>query len=322
MAKNQKSSRPPKSSLPADADLPVVGMREPCPCGSGRRYKGCHGRGAIDSVAVHRSFEGLGSEPDWVALREIVPSATAPLTLAPEYAAALAGREITLATVLPMAWPALVRRDGSILVGLQTSTHSGDTSRDIADAVLRALDCDPGSPVPPGRPGPGPRLQHVLAPGSTLDVTVHSGFDFWIEGSGAEQSDDVDASLEQANASVVPTQRLTGVDAAYWCRIGPKEHLRWAMPHDEEVLLDALSRLHARGEDSLGEGTRLIGTFRAHGLLVPVWDLVPGTEAAETEVPAAAFRARLDVALAETTDLTEAQRRARAGLANRQVTLR
>ena len=132
MAKNQKSSRPPKSSLPADADLPVVGMREPCPCGSGRRYKGCHGRGAIDSVAVRRSFEGLGSETDWVALREIVPSATAPLTLAPEYAARLAGREVTLATVLPMAWPALVRMDGHIFVGLQTATHSGA----VADGTI------------------------------------------------------------------------------------------------------------------------------------------------------------------------------------------
>jgi len=308
--------------MPADADLPVVGMREPCPCGSGRRYKGCHGRGSIDSVAVRRSFEGLGSETDWVALREIVPSATAPLSLAPEYAAKLDGREVTLATVLPMAWPALVRVDGHIFVGLQTATHSGDTSRDIADALLRALDSDPGSPVPPGRPGPGPRLQDVLAPGSTLDVTVHSGFDFWIEGSGAEQSDDVDASLERANASVVPTSRLTGVDGAYWCRIGTKEHLRWALPHDEEVLLDALSRLHARGEDTLGEGTRLIGTFRAHGLLVPVWDLVAGTEAAEIEGPAAEFLTRLDGALAATTDLSEAERRARAGLANRQVTLR
>ena len=92
---------------------------------------------------------------------------------------------------------------------------------------------------------------------------MHSGFDFWIEGSGAEPTADVDASLERANASVVPTARLTGVDAAYWCRIGTKEHLRWVLPHDEEPLLDALARLHARGEDTLGEGTRLIGTFRA-----------------------------------------------------------
>jgi hypothetical protein len=121
---------------------------------------------------------------------------------------------------------------------------------------------------------------------------------------------------------VVPTVRLTGVPSAYWCRIRTKEHLRWVMPYDEEPLLDALARLHARGEDGLGEGTRLIGTFRAHGLLVPVWDLVPGTEADELEDPAAAFAARLETALAEAGDLTEPERRARAGLSNRQVTLR
>ena len=112
------------------------------------------------------------------------------------------------------------------------------------------------------------------------------------------------------------------VEAAYWCRIGTKEHLRWVLPHDEEPLLDALARLKAAGSDGLGDGTRLIGTFRAHGLLVPVWDLVPGAEAAEVEEPAAAFAGRLAAALEETADLTEPERRARAGLANRQVTLR
>ena len=112
------------------------------------------------------------------------------------------------------------------------------------------------------------------------------------------------------------------MEAAYWCRIGTKEHLRWVLPHDEEPLLDALARLHARGEDTLGDGTRLIGTFRADGLLAPVWDLVPGSEAADVEDPAAAFQERLTFALDETGALTEPERRARAGLSNRQVTLR
>jgi hypothetical protein len=322
VAKNQKTSRPASSTAVSDADIPVVGMREPCPCGSGRRYKACHGRGSESATPVRRSFEGLANETDWVALREIVPSATAPLTLAPEYADRLGDRTVTLSTVLPLAWPALVRVDGPIFVGLQTATSSGDTSRDVADALLRALDAPAGTPVPPSRPGPRPRLQDVLAPGVPLDVAVHTGFDFWIEGSGAEQTDDVAASLERANASVVPTVRLTGVEAGYWCRIGTKEHLRWVLPYDEEPLLDALARLHARGEDGLGTGTRLIGTFRAHGLLVPVWDLVPGTEAPEVEEPAQEFEARLAVALQETVALTEPERRARAGLSNRQVTLR
>ena len=94
------------------------------------------------------------------------------------------------------------------------------------------------------------------------------------------------------------------------------------LPHDEEPLLDALARLHARGEDTLGEGTRLIGTFRADGLLAPVWDLVPGSEADDVEEPAAAFAQRLEAALGESGALSEPERRARAGLSNRQVTLR
>ena len=121
---------------------------------------------------------------------------------------------------------------------------------------------------------------------------------------------------------MVPTARLESVDAAYWCRIGSKEHLRWVMPYDEEPLLDALARLHANGADGLGEGTRLVGSFRAHGLLVPVWDLAPGTEAEAVEQPALESAGRLADALAETAPLTADERRARAGLTNRQVTLR
>jgi hypothetical protein len=121
---------------------------------------------------------------------------------------------------------------------------------------------------------------------------------------------------------VVPTARLQGVDGAYWCRIGERTHLRWVLPHDEEPLLDALARLHAAGASSLGEGTRYIGAFRAHGLLVPVWDLAPEAVADDAEEPAAAFAVRLEEALADTTPLSYEQRRARAGVVSRQVTLR
>jgi len=324
VAQKRKSSRPAPALVASHDEIPVVGMREPCPCGSGRRYKACHGRAAANwgQELVRRPFAGIPGEADWIALREIVPSATAPLTLAGDHADRLGERRLTLATVLPLAWPALVRTDGAIFLGLQTATSTGDTSRDVADALLRALDSEPGTPVPPQRPGDGPRLQDLLDLTAPLDVTVHAGFDFWIDGSGAEVTDEVSASLERANASVVPTVRLSGVDAAYWCRIGTKEHLRWVLPHDEEPLLDALARLHARGADTLGEETRLIGTFRADGLLAPVWDLVPGAEADDVEGPAAAFAARLADALTETADLTDPERRARAGLSNRQVTLR
>ena len=302
------------------ADLPVVGPRDPCPCGSGRRYKACHGRDAAraDEVFVQRPFAGLASECDWVALREIVPAATAPLTLSGDHA----GTTATLATVLPLAWPSVHRVDGSVQVGLQVPGGSGDVSRDVAAALLRALDADPGTPVAPaGLPGPGPRLQDLLDPAAPLEVTVHRDFDFWVAGVEAPTGDAA-ASLEQANAAAVPTARLTGVEAAYWCELRDRNHLRWVLPQDEEPLLDAWARLHARGLDRLGDGSRFVGSFRAHGLLVPVWDLPAGTPAEAVEEPAAILAERLGEALAAAAPLQEEERRARAGLLNRQLTLR
>jgi hypothetical protein len=309
-----------RTTRPASAAaVPVVAGREPCPCGSGRRYKACHGRaaGAAADRFVARPFEALPSECDWVALREIVPAATAPLHLAGEHA----GREVTLATVLPLAWPALVRQDGRVFVGLQVQTGSGDASRDVAHALLRALEAEPGTPIAAEPlPGPGPRLQEVVDPERPLEVTVHSGFDFWLEDS--ENSREVEASMERANAAAVPTTRLTSVDAAYWCDIKGRRHVRWVMPHEEDVLLDALARLHVADGDHLGDGSRYVGSFRAHGLLVPVWDLAAGTTADQVEAPVAELGERLTAALSDRTPLDAGTRRARAGLASRQLTLR
>ena len=120
----------------------------------------------------------------------------------------------------------------------------------------------------------------------------------------------------------MPTRRLVSVGAAYWVRLGQKEHLRWVLPTEEDRTLDAFARLHAAGADGLGAGTRFIGSFRAHGLLVPVWDLAPGTEADDVEDPAVDWRTRFAAAYEDLTPLTEPQRRARAGLTNRQLTLR
>ncbi|MGH8892619.1 MAG: DUF5926 family protein [Actinomycetes bacterium] len=315
----KKSSRRRTASSSA-TDVPVVGAREPCPCGSGRRYKACHGRGAAQAAErfVPRPFEGLPGECDWVAMREIVPAATAALTLTGEHA----GREATLATVLPMAWPGLVRQDGAVFVGLQVPGGSGDASRDVAHALELGLAAEAGTPVAPSSlPGPGPRLQDVLDLGAPLAVTVHEGFDFWLEGVD-DRSPDVVASMERANEAVVPTIRLTSVEGAYWCEIRGRNHLRWVVPHDEDALLDALARLHASGADTVGEGSRYVGSFRAHGLVVPVWDLQAGTSAEALEEPVDALAARLGDALADQSPLGDAARRAREGLRGRQLTLR
>lgn len=318
-ARKQQAARRSPAGGPSD-DVAVVSGREPCPCGSGRRYKACHGRAAGQAAEqyVPRPFEGLASECDWVAMREIVPAATARLRLRGE----LAGREATLATVLPMAWPGLVRQDGAVFVGLQVAGGSGDASRDVADALEKALEAEPGTPIlQPSLPAPGQRLQDLLNAKAALDVAVHSGFDFWLEGV-EDRSPEVVASMERANEAVVPTFRLSSVEAAYWCEIRERNHLRWVMPHEEDALLDALARLHVSGADRVGKDSRYVGAFRAHGLIVPVWDLEPGTAADSLEDPAIVFAGRLAEAVADERPLDDAQRRARAGLRSRQLTLR
>jgi hypothetical protein len=303
----------------AGDDVPVVGGREPCPCGSGKRYKLCHGRFTRDAAVrlVTRPFEGLPGECDWVAMREIVPSATARVEVAGEFG----GGEVTIVTVLPMAWPALHRADGTIYVATQTTGGSGDASRDIAAALLAARETEPGNPVADvGLPETGPRLQDVLT-GDGFPVRVHEGFDFWLEGVG-DVSADVRESMERANGAVVPTERLTTVEAAYWCRVGDRRHLRWVMAEPEDDVLDGLARLHAGGGSALLEGTRYVGSFRAHGLIVPVWDLADGMEADDVEEPARDFADRLKAAMASTEPLTAEERRAKAGVVSRQLTLR
>lgn len=271
---------------------------------------------------VGRPFEGLPAEPEWVALRELVPAATAPLTLSEEWAQKYPGRQVTLATVLPMAWPAMVKPGtGDVLVGLQRQFQSGDVSRDIAASLLSALETEQGQTVAvPALPGPGPRLQDLLAD-APLEVTLRTGFEFWLE-EGAADDPNVAASLEQANASIYPTERLSAAPAAYWCRVPDKAHVRWVLPETEDAALNALARLAAAGTLTLGEGTKFAGMFRAHGLLVPVWDLPAGTEASAWEEPVTAVATRYQEALAATDPLTPAERRSRQGLLGRQLTLR
>lgn len=295
-----------------------VGPRQPCPCGSGRRYKACHGSTAGPApVRVARPFRDLNGECDLVAMRELVPAATAPLALT----GVDTDRSVMLCSLLPMAAPALVRQDGTIWLGLQVQHSFGDPSRELAAVLLDALEADPGSMVGLMKaPGEGPRLQELVAD-RPLEVTVHDGFGFWI--SDVEDEDgSMAAALEQADATASPTARLTGVEAAYWTDVGTKEHLRWVLPYDEDALLSALARLHVAGEDRLVDDGRLVGMFRAQGLLVPVWDLPVGTGAAALEGPAKAFAAAVEVALADDRALSAEERAARNGLANRQVTIR
>ena len=310
-----RSTTRKRSSAPAAAPE-GINPKAPCFCGSGRRYRHCHGSGYAPPVT--RPFEGLPGEADWVALRELVPAATAKLRTTD-------GREVTLASVLPGGTPALVRANGEIVLGVQLQTSSDDVSRDIGTALAAALEAPSGAPVDPGPIGAagsaGPRLQELLDLTVPFEVTVRDDFGFWLE--GTDPSAAAMASLQHANEALLPTVRLPGLDAAYWVRPGSERaHLRWVRPEPEEKLLDALARLSASEQILLGEGTRYAGAFRALGLVVPVWDLPADTPAEDWVGPATEFQARLERALAVTEALTSDERRARAGLISSQITLR
>jgi uncharacterized protein DUF5926/SEC-C motif-containing protein len=302
-----------------------VNPRQPCPCGSGRRYKACHGAaGGPVETRVARPFAGVAAETELIALREFVPSATVTLPLAEQ-----GEREITLGTVLPMAAAALVRSDGSAFVGLQVPIHSLDVGRDLVRAVGWALTAEPGDVLtalpPEDEQDSAGRLTELLDTEAALTPELHPDFGWWMP-ADAQPSSEVALSLERANAAILPTDRLRGdqLTAAYWVDAGERAHLRWVRPEPEEQLLAALARLSARGELDLGENSRFAGSFRAHGLLVPVWDLDREMHAREWDGPAAEFAAKLEAAVAslDNEPPTEAERRARDGLRGRQVTLR
>ncbi|MET8848326.1 DUF5926 family protein [Amycolatopsis sp. NPDC004625] len=292
--------------------------------GKGARKKGpkqaSDRKPKVRDVFVGQPFEGLAAEPELIALREFVPSATAELTLAD-------GGEVTLGTVLPMAAAAFVRSDGRRYLGLQVQTRSSDISRDLGRSLKWLLDAKegdvlgvPDTTTPPSADEHA-RLQDLLTPGAELDVTLHQDFGWWLP-EDADATGDVAVSLERANAAIMPTERLGA--GAYWVLAGEKAHLRWVRPEPENLLLQALARLSAAGELSLGEGSRYAGSFRAHGLLVPVWDLDTEAHAREWTEAKDALGTRLETALKSLDDepLNATERRARDGLIGRQLTLR
>ena len=310
-----KTKNRPSSTGPVAAG---ENPRRPCPCGSGRRFKACHGAPDAAEMIVARPFAGLAAETELIALREFVPSATAPLTLLDPPADP---PQVTLSSVLPGAAAALTREDGSILLGLQVQTHSGDLSRDLAAALEWGLAADPSSVLPTvGRATLGPRFGDLVVD-EPLEVTVHDDFGWWLE-QAPEPGSEVALSLEQANSAIMPTARVAGQPGAYWVDAGERAHLRWVRPEDEAVLMSALARLAADDRLDLGAGSRYVGSFRASGRLVPVWDLDRDAHPSEWDAPVLDFAGRLESALAVDEPLTGEQRRARDGILGRQFTLR
>ena len=128
-------------------------------------------------------------------------------------------------------------------------------------------------------------------------------------------------ALEESSEGIIPSAPVAGVSSAYWCRMG-REFLRWARPEPQEKVLDAIARLHADRQSALEEGTKFVGAFRSSGILIPVWELARGTEVDELADVCQEFEKKLEAALANEEPLTAEERRARAGIVSRQVTLR
>jgi hypothetical protein len=268
---------------------------------------------------VQRPFEGLPFEADLICLRELVPAATASAKLTEEYG----GTEITFASLLPAAWQGLHRADGRIMAGLQVPFSSPDASRDVAAAILKVKDAEPGTYAEAEtNPGEGPRLQDILDTSVPFKVSVAESFDYWLPEDADQQDEDLKAGLEQANENISPTEKLVSAEAAYWTEMGGRIYVRWAQSESEDTVMNGLARLHARGDNTLGGIGKYLGCFRAQGIVIPVWELPDNTQPDEVEGPLDEFRRQLDQAMAGAEPLSFEERRAKAGVVSRQLTIR
>lgn len=266
---------------------------------------------------VARPFEGLAGEADLVAMMQIIPAATMSVRLDAEHG----GHDVLLVTLLPELAQAMKRSDERVLVAMQTTVRSGDASRDVAAALLEAVDLEAGTGLGAnGLPEPGERLQDILDPEVTPAVEVHETFDFWFDDETA-QTPEAKASLEDSKAEIAPTVAVPGVDHAFWCRMGERMFVRWVRGEDEDDFFNAFARLYAARESDLGDVGHFVGAFRACGLAIPVWELTPDTRAEDLTAPMRALAERLDAALADGAPLDAAARRAKAGIISRQVNL-
>ncbi len=273
-------------------------------------------RAEASTADTSRPFEGLAAECDIVALRNFVPSATAPLKVAG------ANREIRLATVLPGAAQALVREEADGVIGyaaLQTAVRPLQPGAALAGAARFAADASVGEALSEESDG---ALLEVLDAAAPLEITVHKDFDWWLAGEADAQTRQL---VEHANSLITPAARLDlgadGIGAPWWADTGSKAHLRWVHPAPEDELMAALARVHAAGGLTVGEGSRFAGSFRSDGLLVPVFDLDRESHPDEWVAGTVELAKRLAEALADDSELTAAQRRSRDGLRGRQVSL-
>ena len=279
--------------LPSSPPAGVVGPRQPCPCGSGRRYKACHGSAAGPVADVRRpAVRG--------ARRRVRPDRDARDHRRRDRAADAARRGRRRPDRCSCArccrWPRrrCPARTAAIWLGLQVQHGFGDPSRDLAAVLLKAL---------ASRAGRGRRRAHrrtrrraracrtwsptrrSRSPCTTASTT----------GSPTSRTPTARRPRPWSRRTPPPTRarRLDSVEAAYWTDVGTREHLRWVLPYDEEPLLDALARLHVAGQGP--RSRRAPGSSGCSGRTA-CWSRCgtcpSGTGAAVLEEPAAQFESR------------------------------
>lgn len=265
---------------------------------------------------VVRPFEGLKYETDFVAMRELVPAGTITAKTNKEYGE----REITFVTLLPNFAQAVVNANGKIMIALQTQTNTGDASHDLGFILKQALETENETLITGvDVRSESPRLQDMLDDTYESQVTVYEDCSFWFD--AEEQNEQIAQAVETSRENIVPTKAIEKVQSAYWCQFN-KEFIRWVMAEDEYDVYNALARLKAKGLCDLGEGSKFAGAFRGLGLIVPVWEVPEGMEFAQAQQAMQTLAENVTKELANKDSLTDEERRARAGLVSRQVSLR
>ncbi len=278
-------------------------------------------RAALEKDA--RPFGGFAAESQLIALQEFSPSAVAKLPVKGF------DRDVYVGTVLPGATAALIRDEqygGDAFVGLQVRSHSHNPGRDLAYALNWVKTAKPGDTLESTvADGTQPELSELIDASATLDIDVHQDFAWWVP-EGAPSNPQVAQSLQMANESVIPShlvgENITGT--AFWADSGHgKAHIRWVRPEeDENAFLNALARVAAAGELSLGENTKFAGVFRTHGLIAPVFDLDPEVAHDSYEEELSRVEKALAAEMSNDAQLTPDERKQLENIKSRQVTLR
>lgn len=265
---------------------------------------------------VARPFADLPQEAELVAMREILPAAMLPAKTSSAYGE----EEFFFVTQLPKLAAAMRRSDGKLLVALQTVMQSGNAALDLADRLRHGLALEASASYQQSQqPTPGIELSEMLDLEFPGQLEIVDDFHYCF--TDAElQKPEIEMALQQSKESVVPMEEVPGVPRAYLAKM-QKEFLRWVRPEEEEVVLAGLARLQQKRQLEFAGG-RFLGAFRALGLLIPVFEIAAGQDIAETAKAVQDFAPILSAAIASDEPLSDAEKRAKAGIISRQVTLR